>query len=82
MYPIVLRLEGRRVVVVGGGAVAARRVPALLQAGADVVVVDPSRPRPSSSSPPMAPSDYIGDATNLPTSRTPGWSMRAPTTRR
>jgi uroporphyrin-III C-methyltransferase/precorrin-2 dehydrogenase/sirohydrochlorin ferrochelatase len=42
VYPIVLRLDGRRVVVVGGGAVAARRLPALLQAGADVVVVDPS----------------------------------------
>ncbi|MGC4807078.1 uroporphyrinogen-III C-methyltransferase [Micromonospora sp. DT233] len=40
-YPLGLRLEGRRVVVVGGGAVATRRVPALLDAGADVVVVAP-----------------------------------------
>jgi uroporphyrin-III C-methyltransferase / precorrin-2 dehydrogenase / sirohydrochlorin ferrochelatase len=40
-YLLGLRLEGRRVVVVGGGAVAARRVPALLDAGADVVVVSP-----------------------------------------
>lgn len=36
-----LRLAGRRVVVVGGGAVATRRVLRLLQAGADVRVVAP-----------------------------------------
>nr|WP_036372879.1 uroporphyrinogen-III C-methyltransferase [Micromonospora sp. ATCC 39149] len=36
-----LRLAGRRVVVVGGGAVATRRVPALLDAGADVLLVSP-----------------------------------------
>jgi uroporphyrin-III C-methyltransferase/precorrin-2 dehydrogenase/sirohydrochlorin ferrochelatase len=36
-----LRLAGRRVVVVGGGAVATRRVPALLDAGADVLLVAP-----------------------------------------
>nr|WP_218907792.1 uroporphyrinogen-III C-methyltransferase [Micromonospora jinlongensis] len=36
-----LRLDGRRVVVVGGGAVATRRVPALLDAGADVLLVAP-----------------------------------------
>jgi uroporphyrin-III C-methyltransferase/precorrin-2 dehydrogenase/sirohydrochlorin ferrochelatase len=40
-YPIGLRLEGLRVLVVGGGAVATRRVPALLAAGADVVLVAP-----------------------------------------
>jgi uroporphyrin-III C-methyltransferase/precorrin-2 dehydrogenase/sirohydrochlorin ferrochelatase len=34
-------LGGRRVVVVGGGHVAQRRVPALLAAGADVTVVSP-----------------------------------------
>ena len=39
--PSGLRLAGRRVVVVGGGNVAQRRVPALLAAGADVVVVSP-----------------------------------------
>jgi len=38
-YPIGLILTGRRVLVVGGGAVATRRIPALLEAGADVVVV-------------------------------------------
>ncbi|MFG2047936.1 uroporphyrinogen-III C-methyltransferase [Micromonospora sp. NPDC048935] len=40
-YPLGLRLGGRRVVVVGGGAVATRRVPALLDAGADVLLVAP-----------------------------------------
>jgi uroporphyrin-III C-methyltransferase/precorrin-2 dehydrogenase/sirohydrochlorin ferrochelatase len=41
-YPSGLRLSGRRVVVVGGGHVAQRRIPALLAAGARVVVVSPS----------------------------------------
>jgi uroporphyrin-III C-methyltransferase/precorrin-2 dehydrogenase/sirohydrochlorin ferrochelatase len=40
-YPSGLRLEGRRVLVVGGGHVAQRRIPRLLAAGADVVVVSP-----------------------------------------
>ncbi|MFI7573782.1 uroporphyrinogen-III C-methyltransferase [Micromonospora sp. NPDC049497] len=40
-YPLGLRLAGRRVVVVGGGAVATRRVPALLDAGANVFLVAP-----------------------------------------
>src|SRR5258708_40083044 len=40
-YLLGLRLEGRRVLVVGGGAVASRRVPALLDAGADVLLVSP-----------------------------------------
>jgi uroporphyrin-III C-methyltransferase/precorrin-2 dehydrogenase/sirohydrochlorin ferrochelatase len=41
-YLLGLRLRGRQVLVVGGGAVAARRVPRLLAAGADVVLVSPS----------------------------------------
>ena len=41
-YPVGLRLAGRRVVVVGGGAVAQRRVPSLVAAGADVLVVSPA----------------------------------------
>ncbi len=36
-----LRLAGRRVVVVGGGHVAQRRVPGLLAAGAEVLLVSP-----------------------------------------
>src|SRR6476619_7301307 len=38
-YPVGLRLAGRRVVVVGGGRVALRRVSRLLDAGADVWLV-------------------------------------------
>ncbi|MGY0385851.1 uroporphyrinogen-III C-methyltransferase [Nocardioides sp. WG-D5] len=41
-YPAGLILEGRRVVVVGGGRVAQRRVPALIAAGALVEIVSPS----------------------------------------
>ncbi|MGY1773426.1 uroporphyrinogen-III C-methyltransferase [Blastococcus sp. SYSU D00813] len=41
VYPIGLRLLGRRVVVVGGGQVAHRRVAGLLEARADVVLVSP-----------------------------------------
>jgi uroporphyrin-III C-methyltransferase/precorrin-2 dehydrogenase/sirohydrochlorin ferrochelatase len=41
-YLLGLRLHGRRVVVVGGGAVAARRVPRLLAVGADVVIISPA----------------------------------------
>jgi uroporphyrin-III C-methyltransferase/precorrin-2 dehydrogenase/sirohydrochlorin ferrochelatase len=41
VYPLTLRLAGRRAVVVGGGAVAVRRVAGLRAAGADVLVVAP-----------------------------------------
>jgi uroporphyrin-III C-methyltransferase / precorrin-2 dehydrogenase / sirohydrochlorin ferrochelatase len=41
-YLLGLRLRDRRVLVVGGGAVATRRVPALLDAGADILLVSPS----------------------------------------
>jgi uroporphyrin-III C-methyltransferase/precorrin-2 dehydrogenase/sirohydrochlorin ferrochelatase len=41
VYPVGLRLAGRRVVVVGGGQVAHRRVAGLLEAGARVTVVSP-----------------------------------------
>jgi len=40
-YPSGLRLAGRRVLVVGGGNVAQRRVPQLIAVGADVHVVSP-----------------------------------------
>jgi uroporphyrin-III C-methyltransferase/precorrin-2 dehydrogenase/sirohydrochlorin ferrochelatase len=40
-YPLVLGLAGRRAIVVGGGPVAARRTTALVEAGADVVLVSP-----------------------------------------
>ncbi len=42
VYPVGLRLAGRRVVVVGGGQVAHRRVAGLLEAHAQVTVVSPA----------------------------------------
>ncbi|MGH9122608.1 MAG: precorrin-2 dehydrogenase/sirohydrochlorin ferrochelatase family protein, partial [Acidimicrobiales bacterium] len=41
-YPVTLRLEGRRCLVVGGGVVAARKIASLLECGAAVTVVAPS----------------------------------------
>jgi uroporphyrin-III C-methyltransferase/precorrin-2 dehydrogenase/sirohydrochlorin ferrochelatase len=41
LYPLALRLTGRRVLVVGGGTVATRRVPALIAAGARIEIVSP-----------------------------------------
>ncbi len=41
VFPVALALENRRVLVVGGGKVAARKVAALLEAGALVTVVSP-----------------------------------------
>src|SRR5207245_7087214 len=41
-YPIVLELEGRPCLVVGGGAVAERKVEALLEAEARVTVMSPT----------------------------------------
>ena len=40
-YLLGLRLGGRRVLVVGGGAVASRRVPSLLDTGAEILLVSP-----------------------------------------
>ncbi|MGR3933146.1 uroporphyrinogen-III C-methyltransferase [Streptomyces sp. BRA346] len=41
-YPVGLRLTGRRVVVLGAGQVAQRRLPALIAAGADILLISPS----------------------------------------
>lgn len=41
-YPVLLHVEGRRVVVVGGGQVAARKVGDLLDAGARIAVISPA----------------------------------------
>jgi uroporphyrin-III C-methyltransferase/precorrin-2 dehydrogenase/sirohydrochlorin ferrochelatase len=42
LFPVFLKLTGRKVVVVGGGKVAAAKLPALQAAGAEVTVVAPS----------------------------------------
>lgn len=39
--PIIIRVTGKRCVVIGGGPVAKRRAAALLEAGADVVLIAP-----------------------------------------
>ena len=41
LFPVFLKLDGRRVVVVGGGPVAASKLQGLLDAGARVTVVAP-----------------------------------------
>ncbi len=40
-YPISLNLAGKRVVVVGAGTVASRRIASLIEAGAHIVVISP-----------------------------------------
>lgn len=40
-YPIMVKLEGKKAVVVGGGKVAERKVTGLLDSGAQIVVVSP-----------------------------------------
>jgi uroporphyrin-III C-methyltransferase/precorrin-2 dehydrogenase/sirohydrochlorin ferrochelatase len=42
LYPAFLKLQARRVVLVGGGRVAVSKIGALLQAGADITVVAPT----------------------------------------
>lgn len=41
-YPVLLNLTGRRVLIIGGGQVAARKADSLLQAGAGVSVLSPA----------------------------------------
>ncbi|MFI0239472.1 uroporphyrinogen-III C-methyltransferase [Streptomyces sp. NPDC016845] len=41
-YPVGLRLTDRRTIVIGGGQVAQRRLPALIAAGADLTLISPS----------------------------------------
>jgi precorrin-2 dehydrogenase / sirohydrochlorin ferrochelatase len=40
-YPIMLRLDGKKVVIIGGGKVAARKVTGLLKTGAQIIVISP-----------------------------------------
>ena len=41
LYPIFARLEGLKIVVVGGGRVAQRKVESLLESGAEILVISP-----------------------------------------
>ena len=41
LYPIFLKLEGRRILIVGGGAVAEEKIYAVLRSATDVTVVAP-----------------------------------------
>lgn len=41
-YPILLRLEGKKVVVAGGGKVAERKVTGMLGTGASIIVISPN----------------------------------------
>ncbi|WP_379159755.1 bifunctional precorrin-2 dehydrogenase/sirohydrochlorin ferrochelatase [Paenibacillus sp. sgz5001063] len=69
-FPVMLDLQDQRVVVIGGGAVAERKVGALMEAGAAVVLVSPSLTRPLAAlaeagrlrwnSRPYAPGDIQG----------------------
>ncbi len=66
VYPVFLRLEGRRVALIGGGRVAAGKLPGLLDAGARVTVVAPAilgeleRPGVALVRRPFAPEDLDG----------------------
>jgi len=42
LFPMFVKLEGRRVVVVGGGEIAAGKIDSLRQAGATVLIVSPA----------------------------------------
>ena len=80
--PSGLRLEGRPVVVVGGGQVAHRRVAGLLDAGARVTVVSPAlTPALEALVEPRVGDLAAARATNPATSTEPGTRSPRPTTR-
>jgi precorrin-2 dehydrogenase / sirohydrochlorin ferrochelatase len=45
-YPVLLHLQGRQVVVVGGGQVASRKIGDLLASGANILVISPALTEP------------------------------------
>ena len=66
LFPTFLKMEGRRVLLVGGGPVAAGKLRGLLDAGADVTVVAPAMLAEIAAAPvttalrPFRPSDLDG----------------------
>src|SRR5262245_25074815 len=42
LYPVFLKLESRKVLIVGGGAVAEQKIEAVLRSARDVTVIAPS----------------------------------------
>ena len=80
VLPLHLSLAGRRVVVVGAGPVAARKVSAWVQAGADVLVVAPYACEDIVAA---AAAELLtcGSGNSGPViSMAPGWSVRPPAT--
>lgn len=57
-YPLNVRLEGRRCLVVGGGSVGRRKMGGLLAAGARVCLVDPAPPADLPSAVEVVPRGY------------------------
>ncbi|MEL6186820.1 MAG: NAD(P)-dependent oxidoreductase, partial [Myxococcota bacterium] len=41
VFPVFLKLGGKRVVVIGGGLMALEKVPALVEAGAEITLISP-----------------------------------------
>lgn len=66
MFPVFLKLDGRRVLLIGGGRVAAGKLRALLDAGAQVTVVAPEMAPEIAAAPvtaltrPFEPGDLAG----------------------
>lgn len=66
LFPLFVELAGRRCVVLGGGAVAERKVEALLAAGAAVTIVSPE------ITPALAARAATGAVTHVPRAYAPG----------
>ena len=79
-YLVGLRLAGKKVVVVGGGTVAQRRLPLLIASGADVHVISRTATRAVEAMSGITLVDRANTATA--TSTEPGTRSRPPTTRR